>query len=65
MLLDDRDLVGIDLEKLEEALNQKDLHTLPKEQLRKVHKVFINSSAGSTTRLGIATDSSSGSKKVL
>jgi hypothetical protein len=65
MQLDDRDLAGIDLEKLEEALNQKDLQTLPEEQLRKVHKVFLNSSAGSTARLGIATDSSSGSKKVL
>jgi hypothetical protein len=65
MMLDDRDLAGIDLEKLEEALNQKDLQTLPEEQLRKVHKVFLNSSAGSTARLGIATDSSSGSKRVL
>jgi hypothetical protein len=65
MQLDDRDLAGIDLEKLEEALNQKDLQTLPEEQLRKVHKVFLNSSAGSTTRLGIATDTSSGSKRVL
>jgi hypothetical protein len=65
MQLDERDLVGIDLEKLEEALNQKDLQTLPEEQLRKVHKVFLNSSAGSTARLGIATDSNSGSKKIL
>jgi hypothetical protein len=64
MLIDDRDLAGIDLEKLEEALNQKDLHTLPEEQLRKVHKVFLNSSAGSTARLGIATDLSSGSKRI-
>ena len=65
MILDDQDLVGIDLEKLEEALNQKDLQTLPEEQLRKVHEVFLNSSAGSTTRLGIAMDSNSGSKRVL
>jgi hypothetical protein len=64
MQLDERDLAGIDLEKLEEALNQKDLQTLPEEQLRKVHKVFLNSSAGSTARLGIATDSNSGSKKI-
>jgi hypothetical protein len=64
MLIDDRDLAGIDLEKLEEALNQKDLQTLPEEQLRKVHKVFLNSSAGSTARLGIATDLSSGSKRI-
>jgi len=33
MHLDDRDLAGIDLEKLEESLNQKDLHALPEEQL--------------------------------
>jgi hypothetical protein len=65
MQLEKRDLVGIDLEKLEEALNQKDLQTLPEEQLCKVHKVFLNSSTGSTAWLGIATDSSSGSKKIL
>jgi hypothetical protein len=64
MKLDERDLVGIDLEKIEEALNHENLQTLPEEQLRKVHKVFINSSAGSTARLGIATDSQSGSKKI-
>jgi hypothetical protein len=33
MQLDDRDLAGIDLEKLEEALNQKDLQALPEEKL--------------------------------
>jgi len=64
MLIDDRDLAEIDLEKLEEALNQKALHTLPEDQLCKVHKVFLNSSAGSTAWLGIATDISSGSKRV-
>jgi len=56
MQLDDRDLVDIDLEKLEEALNQKDLQTLPEEQLHKVHKVFLDSSAGSEACLGIATN---------
>jgi len=64
-MLDDRDLVGIDLEKLEEALNQKNLQSLPEEQLRKVHKILLNSSAGSTARLGIATDLSSGTKRIL
>jgi hypothetical protein len=64
MQLDERDLAGIDLEKLEEALNQKNLQTLPEEQLRKVHKVFLNSSAGSSARLGIATDAQSISKKI-
>jgi hypothetical protein len=65
MILDDRELAEIDLEKLEEALNQKNLQTLPEEQLRKVHKVFLNSSAGSTARLGIAIDQNSGPKKIL
>jgi hypothetical protein len=65
MILDDRELAGIDLEKLEEAIDQKNLQTLPEEQLRKVHKVFLNSSAGSTARLGIAQDHNSGSKKIL
>ena len=64
MLLDDRDLAEIDLEKLEEALNQKNLQTLPEEQLRKVHKVFLNSSVGSTSRLGIALDQNTGPKKI-
>jgi hypothetical protein len=63
MQMDAQDLAGIDLEKLEEALDQKDLQGLPEEQLRKVHKVFLDSTAGSTARLGIATESSSGSKK--
>ena len=65
MHLDEQDLACIDLEKLKEALNQKDLQILPEEQLRKVHKVFLNSSTGSIAWLGIATDSSSGSKKIL
>ena len=65
MQLDDRDLAGIDLEKLEEALNQKDLQEIPEEQLRNVHKVFLDSSIGSTARLGIATDCGSSSKNVL
>jgi len=63
--LDKRDLAGIDLEKIEEALNQKDLQTLPEEKLRKVHKVFLNSSVDSSARLGIDMDSHSGSKKIL
>ena len=62
--MDDHDLVGIDLEKLEEALNRKDLQALPEEQLRKVHKVFLDSTVGSTTRLGIAIDPSSDTKKI-
>jgi hypothetical protein len=33
--MDAQDLAGIDLEKLEEALNQKDLQGLPEEQLER------------------------------
>lgn len=64
MQLDTQDLAGIDLEKLEESLNLRDLQGLPEEQLRKVHKVFLDSMAGSTARLGIATESNSFSKKI-
>jgi hypothetical protein len=62
--LKDHDLAGIDLEKLEEALNQKDMQALPEEKLRKVHKVFLDSTTGSTARLGIATNPSSDSKRI-
>ena len=56
MSMEEMDLAEIDLEKLEEALNQKDLQHLPVEQLRKVHKVFTDSSTGSIARLGISSD---------
>jgi hypothetical protein len=65
MHLDDRYLGSIDLEKIEEALNQKNLQALPEDKLWKVHKVFLDSSVGSTAPLGIATDYGSSSKKVL
>jgi biotin-(acetyl-CoA carboxylase) ligase len=60
-----QDLAAIDLEKLEEALDQRDLQGLLEEQLRKVHKIFLDSMAGSTARLDISTESSSSSKKIL
>jgi hypothetical protein len=41
--MDEQDLADIDLDKLEEALNKKDLKTIPDDQLRKVHKVFLDS----------------------
>jgi len=63
MLMDETSLVDIDLEKLEEALNQKDLQHIPVDQLCKVHKVFTNSTVGSTTRLGISTDPGSEPKR--
>jgi hypothetical protein len=56
MQLNEKDSSDIDLEKLEEALHRKDLHAIPIEQLRKVHKVFIDSTTGSTARVGIAID---------
>jgi hypothetical protein len=56
MAMDEQDLAGVDLDRLEEALNKKDLKTIPEDQLRKVHKVFLDSSAGATSRLGIKGD---------
>jgi hypothetical protein len=56
MEMDEQDLAEIDLDRLEEALNKKDLQTLPEDQLRKVHKVFMDSSTGATSRLGISVD---------
>ena len=56
MQLNEKDSSDIDLEKLEEALHRKDLHAIPIEQLRKVHKVFIDSTTRSTAWVGIAID---------
>jgi hypothetical protein len=54
MQMEDLGSADIDLEKLEEAFNKKELQTILVEQLRKVHKVFIDSTAGATSRLGIS-----------
>jgi hypothetical protein len=51
--MNEQDLEEIDLDRLKEALNKKDLQTLPEDQIRKVHKVFLDSLAGDTSRLGI------------
>jgi hypothetical protein len=56
MEMDEQDLVDIDLDKLEEALNKKDLQTIPEDQLRKFHKVFLDSTIGATSRLDISVD---------
>jgi len=56
MEMNEQDLVEIDLDRLEEALNKKDLQTLPEDQLRKVHKLFMDSSIGATLSLGIRID---------
>jgi hypothetical protein len=49
MELEEKDLAGVDLEHLEHAYRQQKLYTIPRDQLWKVHKVFLNSSAGSST----------------
>jgi len=50
MELEEQDLGGVDLEHLEHAYRQQKIYTIPRDQLRKVHKVFLNSSAGSSAR---------------
>jgi hypothetical protein len=50
MELEEPDLAGVDLEHLEHAYRHQKLYTIPRDQLRKVHKVFLNSSAGSSAR---------------
>jgi hypothetical protein len=50
MELDEKDLAGVDLEHLEHAYRHHKIYTIPPDQLRKVHKIFLNSSAGSTAR---------------
>jgi hypothetical protein len=60
--LEDQELAGIDLVHLEQAYQKQQLYTIPLDQLRKVHKVFLNSTAGGSTRanpnLGIQKGSS-------
>jgi hypothetical protein len=50
MELEEQELAGVDLEHLEHAYRHQKLYTIPRDQLRKVHKVFLNSSAGSSAR---------------
>ena len=50
MEIEEQDLAGVDLEHLEHAYRHQKLYTIPRDQLRKVHKIFLNSSAGSTAR---------------
>jgi hypothetical protein len=45
MFLDEQDLVGINLDHLEQAYHKYELYTIPKDQLHKVDKVFLKSSA--------------------
>ena len=50
MDLDEKDLAGVDIEHLEQAYWHQKLYTIPLDQLRKVHKVFLDPSMGSTAR---------------
>jgi hypothetical protein len=50
MDLDEHDLAGVDLVHLEQAYRKQELYTIPPDQLHKVHKVFLNSSVGSSAR---------------
>jgi hypothetical protein len=68
MELEEQDLAGVDLEHLEHAYRHQNLYTIPRDQLRKVHKVYLNSSAGSSARaskaLGVQTNQSKTPSKV-
>jgi len=59
MELDEQDPKDIDLEKLKEAFKRMELQNIPVEQLKNVHKVFIDSTIGSTSILGISLDPAS------
>jgi hypothetical protein len=48
--LEDQELAGIDMAHLEQAYRKQQLYTIPPDQLRKVHKVFLNSSVGGSAR---------------
>jgi hypothetical protein len=50
MDLYEQDLAGVDLEHLEQAYRHQKLYTIPPYQLRKFHKVFLNSTTSSTAR---------------
>jgi hypothetical protein len=50
MELEEQDLAGVDLEHLKHAYRHQKIYTIPRDQLRKVHKVFLNSLAGSSSR---------------
>jgi hypothetical protein len=50
MDLEEQELAGVDLEHLEHAYKHQKLYTIPRDQLRRVYKVFLNSSVGSSTR---------------
>jgi len=63
MELEEPDLAGVDLEHLEHAYRHQKLYTIPRDQLRKVHKVFLNSCAGSSARASKALGIQGSQKK--
>jgi hypothetical protein len=52
IMMDENELVDIDLDTLEEAYHKQELQSIPLDQLQKVHKVYINSTVGTTSRSG-------------
>jgi len=48
--LDERELAGVDLVNLEKYYQRKELYTIPPYQLRTVHKVYMDSTVGETSR---------------
>jgi hypothetical protein len=50
MELEEQDLAKVDLEHLKHTYRNQKLYTIPRDQLQKVHKVFLKSSAGSSAR---------------
>jgi hypothetical protein len=50
MDLEEQELDGVDPEHLEHAYKHKKMYTIPRDQLWKVHKVFLNSSTRSIAR---------------
>ena len=60
--LENQELAGIDMAHLEQAYRKQQLYTIPPDQLCKVQKVFLNSSAEGSARantnLGIQKETS-------
>jgi hypothetical protein len=67
MELEEKEIAGVDLEHLKPTYRHQKLYTIPRDQLRKVHKVFLNSSTGSIARsskgLGIQASQSRNQRK--
>jgi hypothetical protein len=53
MQIDEKELEDIDLDKIEDSFNWKELQSIKLEQLRKVHKFFIESTSRATSCLGV------------